>query len=169
MWGPRFQCKYPYTSVTIPTTSPLPRPTPTLSSCCRLWSSSRGPGTSEPTSPSLREAVAPPLKCGLGFRAESPPYWLPSGKVLLILLPANPHPYSQSLSGLFWSMETLHLLRRPLYCSAEIRFSKDPSLTIHRHTPQLCSSASGKNLAHTGSGQGKEIYRLSKLGHFGAH
>lgn len=115
MWGPRFQCKYSYTSVTIPTTARLPHPTPTVSSCCRLWSSSRGPGTSEPTSPTLRGAVAPTLKCGLGFRAELPPYWLPSGEVLLILLPPNPHPYSQSLSGLFWSMEILHLLRRPLY------------------------------------------------------
>ena len=70
MWGPRFQCKYSYTSVTIPTTARLPHPTPTVSSCCRLWSSSRGPGTSEPTSPTLRGAVAPTLKCGLGFRAE---------------------------------------------------------------------------------------------------
>lgn len=108
MRGPRFQCKYSYTSVTVPTTSPLPHPTPTLSSCCRLWSHSRGPGTSEPMSPSLRGAVAPSLKCGLDFRIELPPYWLPSGEVLLILLPPppNPHPYSQSLSGLFWSMET---------------------------------------------------------------
>ena len=52
---------------------------------------------------------------------------------------------------------------------SEIGFIKDPSLIIHRHTPQFCSSASGKNLAQTGSSQGKKIYRLSKLGHFGAH
>ena len=113
---------YSYTSVTVPTTSPLPHPTPTLSSCCRLWSHSRGPGASEPTSPSLRGAVAPPLKCGLGFMAELPPYWLPSGEVLLILL--SPSPLLSELSGLFWSMETLHRLRRPLYSPAEIGFSR---------------------------------------------
>lgn len=92
----------------------------------------------EPTSPSLEEAVAPPLKCGLAL-GQSPSLLAPSGKVLLILLPANPQPLlraSVACSGA-WRLCTCS----EDHCSAEIRFSKDPSLTIHRHTPPNLAQA----------------------------